>query len=131
ILRRHAQIRRTGGAVGRAGGRAGRHLQPRDDHILAAHRPAPPHGTHAAGAVPATAHAAATAVEPGGAGPAVPAGPRGRRDARPGARSREAAAHRAAFADEVTVGVTAGPTGSGLKLGWFDALKRVVRRDTR
>jgi len=37
----------------------------------------------------------------------------------------------AAFADEVTVGITAGSTGSGLKLGWFDALKRVVRRDTR
>jgi hypothetical protein len=34
----------------------------------------------------------------------------------------------AAFADEVTAGVTAGSTGAGPKIGLFDALKRVVRR---
>src|SRR5207248_11156030 len=94
LLRRNAQVRRAGSAVGGTGGRARRHLQPGDDHVLAAHGPAPPHGPYAAGAVPATVDAAAAAVEPGGAGAAIRTGPRGRRDARPGARSRPAAAHR-------------------------------------
>src|SRR5205823_8767819 len=52
-----------------------------------------PHGPYAAGTVPTTADAAAAALEPGGAGVAVRAGARGRGDARPGARSRPAAAH--------------------------------------
>src|SRR5205823_1291172 len=75
VFRRDAQVRRTGSPVGRAGGRAGGHLQPRDDHLLAPDGPAPPHGAYAAGVVPAAADPAAPALEPGGAGQALPAGP--------------------------------------------------------
>src|SRR5205814_10176998 len=79
--------------VGGNGGRGPLALQPREDPVLAAHGPAPPPRPYAAGAVPATVDAAAAAVEPGGPRAAVRAGPRGRGDARPGARSRSAAAH--------------------------------------
>src|SRR2546426_567524 len=94
ILRRNTQVRGPRSSVRGAGGRSGRHLQPRHHRVLDAHRAASPRRSHAARTISAAPHERPDAAERGGSGAALPPGTRGGGDAGPRARPRPSTADR-------------------------------------